>query len=253
VDPAAQQRHFAKRGFAVFPGVLDAGEVQRLRSYLAQLFAEPPSHKGDRQEIRNDIYSRYEPTRFLLSHPPALEALRTVVGENLVALPEMAVHDSGFGGWHKDTATLDNAGETWHHDASCRMVQAAIYLQPNTEYGGGLDIVPGSHLDRPGASLPKRVVRRFRRPYTIPSQAGDMVIFDMRADHRATPPTACEPGELPPEHRKFALFSVWSSTEEHAQRYRGHIEAKKGYDYLEGHEYPEEVRDLARDNEFALA
>lgn len=253
-----QRKQFEEKGFAVFPGVLSADEVARLRRSLEELFAQAPTHAGDRQEIRNDVYSRYPDLRFLLGHPKILDGLRTILGDDLVSVPEMAVHDSGFGGWHKDTASIDLAGKDFHREPDFRMVQMAIYLQPNTEYGGGLDIVPGSQYDPPPGEktgLLKRAknVIGGRRPHTIPNQAGDMVMFDMRCDHRATPPTACEPDALPEEHRKFAIFSVWSSKREHADKYREHIASRKGYDYLEGHSYPDEVQQIARENEFSLA
>ena len=261
MDPQETRQHFAERGFAIFPGVLDKDQVESLRAFFIELFAQPPTHTSDRQEIRHDIYARYPETRFLLGHPPVVEALKTILGPNPVSLPEMAVHDSGFGGWHKDTSSLDLQGETWHHDPDCLLIQAAIYLQPNTEYGGGLDIIPGSHHDKPEANAGglRGVIKRVgqlgsggRKPYTIPNQPGDMVIFDMRADHRATAPTACDPDSIPAEHRKFAAFSVWSKTREHAEKYRAHIASKKGYDYLEEQSYPEDVQAIARENDLAL-
>jgi ectoine hydroxylase-related dioxygenase (phytanoyl-CoA dioxygenase family) len=253
-----QRKQFEEKGFAVFGGVLSADEVTRLRTSLEALFAQPPEHPGDRQEIRNDIYSRYPDLRSLLGHPRILEALRTVLGDELFSVPEMAAHDSGFGGWHKDTASLDIAGKTFHREPDFRMVQMAIYLQPNSEYGGGLDILPGSQKDPPpgeNGGLLRRAKNLLggRRPYTIPNAAGDMVMFDMRCDHRATPPTAGDPDSLPAEHRKFAIFSVWSSKREHADKYREHIASRKGYDYLKGHSYPDEVQQIARENEFSLA
>jgi hypothetical protein len=260
MDPQETRQHFEERGFAIFPGVIDQQQVESLRAFFIELFAQEPTYKGDRKDIRHDIYARYPETRFLLGHPPVVEALKTILGPNPVSLPEMAVHDSGFGGWHKDTSSLDLAGKTWHYDPEFRMIQAAIYLQPNGEYGGGLDIVPGSQNDRPddnGGGALKRLVKRgkdalSRKPYTIPSNAGDMVIFDVRCDHKATSPTACEPDDIPAEHRKFAAFSVWSATREHAEKYREHIASRKGYDYLEGHSYPEDVETIARENDFAL-
>jgi ectoine hydroxylase-related dioxygenase (phytanoyl-CoA dioxygenase family) len=79
-------------------------------------------------------------------------------------------------------------------------VNAAIYLQDNRDNGGGLDVVPGSHLrDDPLAAALRRErglpnVNRMSEPVADPCRdpvslrclAGDVVIFHLRVSHRSS-------------------------------------------------------------------
>ena len=119
-----------------------------------------------------------------------------MLGEDFCFLPEMTAHHQGFGNWHKDTTSMEQDGEDFHRSPDFRMVQCAIYMQDQTErYGGGLDLVPGSHkgTDPTARGGVGSFVYRLRRRVggkvrTLPSRAGDLVVFDLRTDHRATEP-----------------------------------------------------------------
>lgn len=248
---------FREHGYATFPGILDADKVAELREVFTRVFAEPSDRPGDKPHMRNDALSQVPELRFLLQHRPFLDALETILGKDFAVLPEIALHDSFFGGWHKDTTSLEQAGHDFHREEGFRMVQCGIYFQSNDErYGGGLDIIPGSHERRDfgesvGDKLLRRVARRDANRLAIPNEPGDMIVFDMRADHRGTPPTVPE-DQIPPEHRKFALFFVCSQRLEDAERYKAFIASRAGYEYLDGHEYPEDVRDRAAASQLTL-
>jgi hypothetical protein len=61
---------------------------------------------------------------------------------------EHGLHDSFFGGWHTDTTSPEHRGYTFHLSDDFRVIQCAVYLQPNSDFGGGVTVVPGSHLLR---------------------------------------------------------------------------------------------------------
>jgi hypothetical protein len=255
-----QLNNFEDKGFVVVPGVLQQDQISGLRTFFEGVFSQPSDYPGDSKELRNDICSRYPETRFLLTHPPLISALKGLLGDDFVLLPEMAVHDHRFGPWHKDTTSMEQEGLETHWKDDFRIVQVALYLQPNTEeWGGGLDIVPGSHKERDAYVQGKGISgklerrRRFKRAYSIPNQAGDMVAFNLRADHQATQPKGGDVSAIPADHRKFAIFFVCSANNEHARNYKEFITGRSGYDYLEGHSYPDEVRDAAEKQGLTLA
>ena len=149
------------------------------------------------------------------------------------------------------------------------MVQCAIYFQDNDEYGGGLDVVPGSHtepdhtppapkvtfVDRVRGKLgfPKKSAPPPEEPnaITIPSKAGDLVIFNVLTNHQATQPRICGTNEIPEERRKFALFFVCAVNNEHAERYVEFITGQ--YAHLRtGHTYPDDLLELAARNDIKL-
>lgn len=248
---------FQREGYAVIPGVFDRAQVRELRSTLLSVF-DGPLQLGDRARASNgaglrvELAARYPSLRWLLVHPPLLAAVRSLLGEDFIYLPEMSAHDSGFGGWHRDTLSQESAGHTFHNEPDFLMAEVAIYLQDNHRiYGGGLDVIPGSHA-RPDArfhdlGLLDRIQHRLQfrtRRHSIPTRAGDLLLFDFRIEHRATQRLPYVP--VPPEHRKLAVFFACSANNRHAQNYRDYIAGRTDYEYLHGeHTYPPDLLELA--------
>jgi hypothetical protein len=263
---------FERDGYVVVPAALSPDEVAHLRAYFTKVFAEPPTHPGDVAQVRQDIFARLPETRVFMTKPSILSALRAVLGDDFVFVPEMQVHDSRYGFWHKDTSSMEREGYFFHREPDFRMVQCAVYLQDNDEYGGGLDIEPGSHLAPDTTPAPpitplwKRALikagfksflpraKKHESAYSIPSKAGDLVIFDMRANHMATPPTVCKVDEIPAAKRKFGIFFICSRNNDHPRRYVEYVAPQPHYDYLEGgdHTYPADVLELAEEHRLTL-
>lgn len=270
---AEQKEHFDRDGYVVIPDVLSADDVSAMRRFLESLFDSGVTYKGDVQirggvegrggGVRHDIFSRYPEMRFLMTHPAILGALRSLLGPDFVFLPEMAAHDSRYGHWHKDTTPMERAGVTFHWAPDFRFVECGIYLQDNDEHGGGLDVVAASHLEpdhtppAPKVTLLQRARAKLGLPIaqpveapvqehaiSIPSAAGDLVIFDFHINHMATQPTACSVDEVPLDKRKLAIFFACSANNRHVAPYVDFIRGQ--YEHLKaGHEYPQELRELA--------
>ncbi|TMK39856.1 MAG: phytanoyl-CoA dioxygenase family protein [Actinobacteria bacterium] len=259
-----RRQQLGEQGFLIVPGVLDAAEVLRLRQVLERAFDEEQPAASDTKVVRMDVLSRYPETRIVLEKQLLLDTLRFLVGEHLYLLDTVG-HDSGFPSWHKDTTTLEAAGHLFHREEDFRMVQVGLYLQPNGPYGGGLDVIPGSHREkhdrflhqprtRVGHSFRYRVLEpiRDRKVTRIANQAGDAVIFDMRLSHRATPGLLRERPGSTPEQRKLALFFLCAGSERHARAYRAFCEQRDEYEFLGEHQYPLEVQEIARSRSLTL-
>jgi hypothetical protein len=157
-----------------------------------------------------------------------------------------------FGGWHKDTSSQERVGHTFHWDRDYLMVEAGFYLQDNdTEFAGGLDVEPGSH-DRPDEYVhPKprwfitRVLRRLtgkrddesKNALSIPSKAGDLVIFHFRINHRATQP---KNHAFPLDKQKMAIFIGCSRNNSHVASYHDFTVTRSDGAYLSDFSYPRE-------------
>lgn len=265
---ADQRASFERDGFVIVPAVLSSEQVLELRRALGALFATRSSFEGDIDRdlatgtggntgcIRFDVCARYPELRWLLTHPPLVGALRGLLGDDFLYLPEMSAHYRGFGHWHKDTTSQERAGERFHWEPDYLMVEAALYLQANCpEYGGGLDVVPGSHrqpdtylnavdrtvFDRARTKLKTWGLLGAKKAYSIPSKPGDLVIFDFRLDHRATWPSA---RQIPADREKLALFFACSRNDRHARRYVEYIASRPDYVYLRDHTYPAEMLEV---------
>ena len=287
-----QIKSFHENGFLVVPSVLTPEQMRSLRSSLEAIFARPPA-AGDTVSIRNDVFARNPELWWMLTEPRILSSLRSLLGDDFVYFPESAAHDHSFGGWHKDTTTGEQAGEDFHLQPDFLMVQTGFYQQDNGPYGGGLDVVPGSHLqpdtyvkrhwgaqaawrlqqvrlsaERSGRSLLRPLKRAFVGPaqtagqvirlksdsphpgaYTVPSRAGDFVIFHVRLDHKASWP---EKTPIPADKRKLALFTVCSANNRHVDAYKQFLLRRAEYPYLRNHRYPPDLLKIASQHSIHL-
>ncbi len=258
-----QLEQFREQGFLVVPGVLTRDQTAQLRAALDPEFDRPAANRlpGDVDGLLFDPFSRHAAVRWLLFHPPTLEILRSVLGDDFVVLREAVAQREQFGHWHKDTTSQEKAGLLFHYDDDFLMLEAAYYLQDQTaEYGGGLEVEPGSHRDRADRyahrSVPARVLgRMFGGPPTpntvtqIESREGDLVLFDFRVTHRATRGSA---KSRPPGKEKIAIFQACSRNTPHVQQYTDFIGTRPAYVYLHGFAWPTEVRELAEANGVTL-
>lgn len=249
-----QKAAFRRDGYLLVPGLLTAEQVRRLRAFLLRKFLQWPKveYPGDTGNVLFDLFNRYAELRWLLFHEPTIRVLRELLGDDYVVLRESAAHFDFFSDWHKDTSSQERDGRTFHREADYQMVEVAYYLQDNTpELGGGLEVQPGSHLEPDYFVRPRGLWERLRRkltggiaPYSIPSKAGDLVIFDFRTNHRAS--RGARRAERP-EDKKLAIFYACSRNNAHVRDYHAYIASRPSYVYLQGFRHAPEVLEEAEE------
>jgi len=258
---------FHENGFLLIPSVLNPQRVKSLRESLRPLFLRPDYQlpAGDSRGFLFDVFNRYQETRDLLFHPTTLSVLRDLLGQDFVVIREASTHYQGFGGWHKDTTSQEAKGHHFQWEREYLFVEVAYYLQDNTsEYGGGLDVEIGSHrhadpfIPKP-LSIVNRIMNRLRprlppylpTPYSVPNKAGDLVIFDFRINHRATPQRV-KPTH--PDQEKIAVFVACArNNPKHIRAYHDFIASRADYVYLKDHAYAESLLAEARSAGITLA
>ena len=231
--------HFTRFGFIRFTQLFSATDIARLRDICDGLFAQ---QSADEQFVTNLLVAAPELAPILLSLPLG-RALADLLGDDFVCLDEFVLHRGFYARWHKDTSSPENRGFDFFWDPTFSVIQVAVYLQDNggPGKGGGLDVVPGSHVleDYAAAAARKRAameaaptpslmaralskatrflepIRRLDLPglradplermtgnrQSIMSRAGDVVAFNLRTMHRATPG-----GSDPNAPHKLAIF-----------------------------------------------
>ena len=257
------RQQFHEQGYVVVPGVLSGDEVARLRAALRPKFDVPPEQRfsGDGDGVLFDVFNRHPETRWLLFHASSIQVLRLLLGDDFVVLRECAAQLERFGPWHKDTTSQERAGHRFHHEHDFCMVEAAYYLQDNDPVcGGGLDVEPGSHRSDDAFARRTRLQRAWGKVaggpklgdaeiVSVPSRAGDLVIFDFRLNHRATPRRRSLP---PGGTEKIAIFQACSSNTPHVDAYHAFINGWAPYVYLRDFAYPAEVLAEARRHNLTL-
>jgi hypothetical protein len=221
--------YFDEAGHLLVRNVFDTETISRWRKRFR-----------DELQLRNsrllvDGIITFPEMREALSNARLMDVLRTLLGKPFVVLPLTSVDHNRYGQFHKDTTGAEMGGWSYHKDEKFRIVVVGIYLQDNNDYGGGLTLVSGSHrLPDPYVALIKRkhqvreitdrsfIRRTLKRlsggrlftwqntrlteaagAVAVPTKAGDVLIWDKRIVHRATPQKV--KGEALPGG-KIALF-----------------------------------------------
>jgi Phytanoyl-CoA dioxygenase (PhyH) len=243
-DGVSLGRSFCQDGFVVVPQVFDQTEIAELRRATIAQF---PDNRPPFEPKFSGTALFQEPFRLVFLNRKFIQALRTVLGEDFVFVNEFALHDSLYAGWHTDTVSPDGkGGHEFHWSPGFCVVQNAIYLQDNNENGGGLDVVPGSHMRDDTLAAMLRRERGFpvfnrmpdpvedprRNAVSIPSRAGDVVMFHFRLSHRASPHRREAQNNV---DRKLAMFMVAGPNNAQTRRYRAWLDE---YDQMNGTTHP---------------
>lgn len=258
-------------GYVVVPNVLTSNEVQFIRHFFLEKFKNPEKYfeKNDYYEAIFELFERYEELSWLLFREPALSIVRQLLGDDFVLLRGTSACHNRYGWWwHKDTSNEERAGHRYHLDPEYRRLIVSYYLQDNHDlYGGGLDVERGSHLwPDPGFQYPKMVEKKdpfwkrwlkmaskekimvpdyndhlIKRPYSIPHKAGDLLIFDVKVNHRATQKKV---DQVPSEYEKLAIYMHFSRNNKTV--YQSNYFTDNAFEHsMTRREYPQQVKDQA--------
>lgn len=208
-----QIEEFKDIGFLKVNHVFNADEIAQLRQDVDAIFQtvhRQKSHPRDTVHHRFDIYNRYPGIKWLLYHPPIFSIFNALMGDNYYTPQENMVAQKGFySPWHKDTDYYEILGSNFHYKPHFSIVNIGIYLQDYDPLNaGGLEVIPHSHKHMQKVT-PENMGKLSQEyleanpPYSIPSQAGSIVLFDQRTYHRASVPTV-EKHQISPE--KMAIF-----------------------------------------------
>jgi len=220
-----EAKTFAKQGYLVVPGVLSPDEIPQLREIL-----QAKLDQKDRTDLPPPEFAEDEKLSQIPFRPAAVRALRAILGDDYLTIPEYTAMSGKYAEWHRDIVSQGRARHLF--DPEYRQVVAAIYLQDfSEEFGGGLEIVKHSHhaFSRIGGvhSFVSRGIRKavtkMLPKFSIPSRAGDVVIFDFHLMHRASRAKAG-----PPPTKKMSLFWSASRKNRFADLYMDHLRERSG-------------------------
>ena len=308
---------FKNNGFAHFKSVLSAEEISIFRREIARIIKEKPNQElGETSYARGNILMRSEIITKLFLQEKVLDTIKKICGESFFVLPEISVMKSQYGGWHKDTTSVELFGYDFHKKEEFKVVNVAIYCQDNGEFGGGLDVVPGSHKkediyvdfhrekkenmmmtggaphqNAKSVSLltqvkesAKKVIKTIllksgllpayyvQRHYAanfpfpldsndtkqdrihVPSKIGDIVIFDLRLDHKASWPQKPFNPELAP--LKYVFFARCGANNTATKEYRDYLfkrsETDLAYYCLKDYSIPALANELSKKNNVTI-
>lgn len=208
---AGQAEFFSRHGYLLAPGVLTPGEVEELRYVCGEVY-----HATGQAEAFTSHFLTEQRLASIPFREGIIELLSHIVGPGYTVYPNFTMRTKLYVPWHVDNGFI----RADHTVSRADFVQCAIYLQENSEvYGGGLDVVPGSHR-LPATTDRDELIKRTRDETIVASGPGDLVLWDSRLLHRSTPPL------LTTFQTKFGIHWTVSRRDAQAKPYLKHLASR---------------------------
>jgi hypothetical protein len=149
VQPGSGAAGFARDGYCVQHSVLSQDEIVAARTALQELIAATPDR---RPEWLSEPHLRSHSWLELCRHPRVVEAVREVLGDDLIMImSHLIVKPAGDGlkiGWHQDSPT-------WPQITGTDMVTAWLAIDRSDVGNGCMRVIPRSHADRQALNMLK--------------------------------------------------------------------------------------------------
>ena len=214
---------YSKNGFIIIEDILNKEEVLELRNSLLSYFSVNP--KEDSLFIDYFLDNNLAQLFF---RKKIIDKLKLICGDDLVFINDFNLQYNAFAtsgpakGLHVDCNSEFALKNKYLFHKDYMFAKVGLYLQDNTkEYGGGIDVVPGSHkvwTRFPISILNYFFTRIYLRLYKlnnkkrikVPIKSGSAVIFDSRLLHGSSKPCNIESNDnnlqFNFENLKFTLY-----------------------------------------------
>ena len=250
---------FRREGYTVFKNVLSQAQSDVFRQKLLAHFEDRVRNNqkspslGEGQDVLSDYYIFYPEMIDQIYTPEVVQFLTSILGEQFVLMPGSSVIKGLYTPLHKDTQTPAMRGFDFVNKPDFFMVQLALYMQDNFNRDGGLRVYPKSHL-KPDKTLRVRKAREafnkspFKKRLSkmmgkglsrlffnydlpkptgemdIPSEAGDLIIFDFRLFHCASIPEGGKGNSFNTD--KLGLFNALCGNNLYAPMYLEYLRSR---------------------------
>lgn len=258
---------FFTNGYLLVKQVYDPADIETAREFFLMAFRKGlwKNSRYNSRDIINDIYRMYPELLDIVINETYAAALKSILGNDVIWLPECAVHYNRFINWHSDTTEQEIKGVKSHKNPHQFLLQCATYFQPNSAHGGGLTVIPGSHLsedrflDFYRKGIFWRIINKVRKvlrmslfdvldrsdlAVNIPTEPGDLLIFDVRLCHKSS-----GNGSNAPQIDKFAIFNTFGNANAFTREYLGFMKKRPepSYKFMQDTLLPENVYKKAQD------
>lgn len=241
-EAGALKLQFQRDGYLVVKQAFSQQKIEELRTRLLDIFEKKRLLKGEdsssglaeRKKYRAIIpfaYDYYPEILEVLGQEDVLKALKILLGDPFVVVPECTLMRDYFNTLHTDLTRFERKGYTSHLKPDWLKLTMVLYLQDNTpELGGGMYVVPGTHNQPdPQVKLREQLEKYEKSPwrkklnklsgnrlfnyqaqlndhpdgFDVYTKAGDLVIFNSRLLHRSSFP---QDRSRIPQGEKLGLF-----------------------------------------------
>jgi len=192
-----QIHHLEVEGFAVFPDVLDADHIARLKAATRELPMQTKDY-SEAQTYHHEPQCRSDAVAELIGHPPIVEFLHQLMGPEIVFTHGLFTRTlSGSPGISLHTDGQPFGSSIFGYEGSSpRLLRVLYYLDDLPSDRAPFRLIPRSHLSFHAEANP--YVRYISHPQeiTLCARAGTVVMIPALLFHGTHPNRAAEPREL---------------------------------------------------------
>jgi ectoine hydroxylase-related dioxygenase (phytanoyl-CoA dioxygenase family) len=191
----AQIRHFETEGYVVLPDALQPSHIAQIKTELAERVPMRASFFTDKPAFSQVApHTRSEACAALIAHPPVLDFVRALLGDELVFMHNFYILShpgSPALDFHTDFQPFGSTYSGWLESCPVR-VRVLYYLDDTRDDRAALRIVPRSHICFHVDAQPYRRYKSLKDELVMPLKAGDAVAFAVRLFHATTANTTDE-------------------------------------------------------------
>lgn len=215
-SPEAIRASFRKKGYFLVKRALSRERVLEIRENVLSIFQRQfPKEDFDKADVMFNYTGLFPQFLDVVTNERIVAALKIILGEDYVLMPPSSMIRNSFWNLHTDVTTMAIEGYPIGKRPDFTGVAIGTYLQDSSEQGGGMFVVPGSHLKKDPLETPKKKMKGIGVPLwekmlrkltgnrfpqyedfsayekggqDLASKMGDILIIDMRILHRGSQP-----------------------------------------------------------------
>ncbi len=184
-------------GYLVLPDLLSPQQVGRFRE-LSDPMETNSADYSDKQRSRRDICFDHSELAMLIAHPPTLDFLRTLLGDDIIFLSATyALSLPGHPGISLHTDGQPYGSEIFGYTGSCPIqVRVLYYMDDLTTDVSPFLVVPRSHLSMHAQGNPYLRYASHPEQVIVPAKAGSAVLLNHRCFHGNFPNNGNRPRRM---------------------------------------------------------
>ncbi|GGO73857.1 phytanoyl-CoA dioxygenase family protein [Bowmanella pacifica] len=162
-------------GYALIKNAFKISDIEKLDLHITEHFKKSGIiHRYGKAQP--NIINENREFEWVLTQPKILDIMRSIFDDKIFYFTGHAdIHRNINFGWHKDDGRGRYFNGDYMSDENCQVYKIGIYTGDHSKDKGGLTVKPGSHLVERSESMEE---------ISIPSEPGDVVIFDVRITHK---------------------------------------------------------------------
>ena len=193
-----QIRYLEVEGYVVFPQILDADRIARIKRELADAEMEHTSYSVNQTRATTQPQWTSRAAAELIGYPPMIEFLTAVMGTEIVftrgffqrtlpGSPGISIHTDG----------QPHGSDLFGYEGSCpRLLRVLYYLDELTPQRAPFRLIPRSHLSFHAQASPYARYTSHPEEITIVAPAGSAVVVPSMLLHGSHPNRDSNPREL---------------------------------------------------------